>query len=119
LAVGDLDDDGRLDVVINDLDGSPQPLRNELATAGNWLLVRLKGTGMNTGAVGAVVTARTSGSPVGFSSVWCRAAAAATSHRKTSGCTSGWAKPHKSTRWKCGGLTVPLRRCRTSRAIKS
>ena len=43
LAVGDLDDDGRLDVVINDLDGSPQLLRNELANAGNWLLVRLKG----------------------------------------------------------------------------
>ena len=61
LAVGDLDDDGRLDVVINDLDGSPQLLRNELANAGNWLLVRLKGRGMNTGAVGAVVTARTSG----------------------------------------------------------
>ena len=31
LAVGDLDNDGRLDVVINDLDGSPQVLRNELA----------------------------------------------------------------------------------------
>ena len=60
LAVGDLDDDGRLDVVINDLDGSPQLLHNELASAGNWLLVRLKGRGMNTGAVGAVVTARTS-----------------------------------------------------------
>jgi hypothetical protein len=58
LAVGDLDDDGRLDVVINDLDGSPQILHNELAGSGNWLLVRLKGRGMNTGAVGAVVTAR-------------------------------------------------------------
>ena len=30
-AVGDLDNDGRLDVVINDLDGSPQVLRNEAA----------------------------------------------------------------------------------------
>ena len=58
LAVGDLDDDGRLDVVINDLDGSPQILRNELAAAGNWLLVRLKGKGGNTGAIGAVVSAR-------------------------------------------------------------
>ena len=37
LAVGDLDDDGRLDVVINDLDGSPQVLRNEWAGGGNWL----------------------------------------------------------------------------------
>ena len=29
LAVGDIDNDGRLDIVINDLDGSPQLLRNE------------------------------------------------------------------------------------------
>ena len=34
LAVGDLDNDGRLDVVINDLDGSPQVLHNEIAGAG-------------------------------------------------------------------------------------
>lgn len=58
LAVGDLDDDGRLDVVINDLDGSPQVLHNEMAGAGNWLLVRLKGHGLNTGAIGAQVVAR-------------------------------------------------------------
>jgi len=55
LAVGDLDNDGRLDVVINDLDGSPQVLHNELAGVGNWLLVRLKGKGKNTGAIGATV----------------------------------------------------------------
>ena len=61
LAVGDLDDDGRLDVVINDLDGGPQVLRNEMP-AGNWLKVRLKGRGPNTGAIGAVVVARTGGS---------------------------------------------------------
>ena len=58
LAVGDLDDDGRLDVVINDLDGSPQLLRNEIDGAGSWLSVKLKGKGLNTGAIGAVVTAR-------------------------------------------------------------
>ena len=58
LAVGDLDDDGRLDIVTNDLDGAPQIIRNEIAAPGNWLLVRLKGRGLNTGAIGAVVTAR-------------------------------------------------------------
>jgi hypothetical protein len=61
LAVGDLDDDGRLDVVINDLDGTPQILHNELSATGNWLVVRLKGRGMNTGAIGAVVAARAGG----------------------------------------------------------
>ena len=57
-AVGDLDNDGRLDVVINDLDGSPQVLRNEVPEAGNWLIVKLRGAGANTNAIGAVVTVR-------------------------------------------------------------
>ncbi len=60
-AVGDLDNDGRLDVVINDLDGSPQVLRNELPGAGNWLIVKLRGTGANTNAIGAVVAATAGG----------------------------------------------------------
>jgi hypothetical protein len=55
LVVGDLDNDGRLDVVINDLDRSAQVLHNELPDAGNWLLVKLKGKGKNTDAIGAVV----------------------------------------------------------------
>ena len=55
LAIGDLDNDGRIDIVINDLDGVAQVLRNEVAGAGNWLLVKLRGTGKNAGAVGAVV----------------------------------------------------------------
>ena len=55
LAVGDLDNDGRLDVVINNLDGSPQLLRNELEDAGNWLSVNLTGKGGNRDAIGAIV----------------------------------------------------------------
>jgi len=58
LAVGDLDNDGRLDVVINDLDSRPQVLRNEIAGAGHWLLVKLKGKGHNTDAIGAIVTVK-------------------------------------------------------------
>jgi len=56
-AVGDLDNDGRLDVVINDLDGSPQVLRNEVSGAGNWVIVKLRGAGANTNAIGAVLSA--------------------------------------------------------------
>jgi hypothetical protein len=59
LALGDLDNDGRIDVVINDLDGSPQVLHNELAKTGNWLRVSVEGTGRNLNAIGALITART------------------------------------------------------------
>jgi hypothetical protein len=58
LTVGDLDNDGRMDVVIADLDGYPLVLHNELADAGSWLLVKLRGKPKNTSAVGAVVTLR-------------------------------------------------------------
>ena len=58
LAVGDLDNDGRLDLVINDLDGEAQVLHNEMTGAGHWLLVALRGRGLNTDAVGALVSVR-------------------------------------------------------------
>jgi enediyne biosynthesis protein E4 len=57
-AVGDLDNDGRLDIVINNLDGEPQVLHNEVEPTGNWLIVSLTGKAPNTEAIGAVVTAR-------------------------------------------------------------
>jgi hypothetical protein len=41
LAVGDLDGDGRLDLVINNLDEKPTVLRNVAASSGHWLGVRL------------------------------------------------------------------------------
>ncbi len=59
LAVGDLDSDGRLDLVVNDLDGRAQLLRNEAPRPGNWLGVRLAGAASLTDAIGAVATVRT------------------------------------------------------------
>ena len=60
LAQGDFDRDGRLDLVINDLDGAAQLLRNELPATGSWLLVKLAGGPPgNSDALGAVIAVRT------------------------------------------------------------
>jgi enediyne biosynthesis protein E4 len=43
LAVGDLDLDGRLDVMMNNIDSKPAVFRNVISPAGNWLAIRLVG----------------------------------------------------------------------------
>src|SRR5918997_1671001 len=43
LAVGDLDADGRQDVVLNNMDGPPAVLRNVTQTPNHWLRLRLVG----------------------------------------------------------------------------
>jgi hypothetical protein len=55
-AVGDLDNDGDLDVVINNLDGAPTVLRNDGGNRRRFLTVDLRGQHPNSGAIGAVVT---------------------------------------------------------------
>jgi enediyne biosynthesis protein E4 len=61
LAVADFDNDGRLDVAINNLDRAPVLLKNQGAAAdGSWLTVQAKGRKSNSAGLGATVTIETS-----------------------------------------------------------
>ena len=52
-AFGDLDNDGHLDVVVNDLDGPPMILRNEGGDGNHWITLELGTTIGNRLAIGA------------------------------------------------------------------
>jgi hypothetical protein len=54
-AAGDLDNDGALEIVVNNLDARPSLLKN-YGTHKNWLLVKAIGTTANRDAIGARVT---------------------------------------------------------------
>jgi len=61
-AFGDIDGDGKIDVVLNNLDAAPAILRNVTASTGSWLALELAG-GPQSGrhAIGAVVLLRAGG----------------------------------------------------------
>ena len=54
-AFGDLDHDGRIDVVVTRLNESPLVLRNVSPSTGHWLEVKLTGHRSNRDAIGAMV----------------------------------------------------------------
>jgi hypothetical protein len=54
LAVGDYDNDGRLDVIVGNNGGAPMLLNNR-AAGNHWIGLRLQGTGCNRDAIGATI----------------------------------------------------------------
>jgi len=55
VAVGDMNDDGRIDLVVNHLDARPALLLNESDAANGWIRLKLRGTKSNRDAIGAKV----------------------------------------------------------------
>jgi hypothetical protein len=60
MAIGDLNNDGKLDAVVTTNDGPVHVLRNETSTPNHWLLLKLVGHKSNRDAIGAEVTLVTS-----------------------------------------------------------
>jgi enediyne biosynthesis protein E4 len=54
-AFGDLDNDGRLDIVVENIDGAPLVLHNQSADKSHWITLQLVGTQTNRLAIGAKV----------------------------------------------------------------
>jgi len=61
LAVGDFDNDGRVDALVVDSEGAPLLLHNESAPVGHWLSLKLAGTRSNRDGIGALVTVTAGG----------------------------------------------------------
>jgi hypothetical protein len=59
MAVGDLNNDGRVDAVVVTNDGPLHILRNDTPTPGHWLLLKLVGHKSNRDAIGAEVKIKT------------------------------------------------------------
>jgi hypothetical protein len=55
VALGDIDNDGYIDVVVNNLDGKPTILHNDGGSGNNWITIKMVGHGMNRDAIGARV----------------------------------------------------------------
>jgi hypothetical protein len=57
-AFGDFDNDGDVDVIVNNLDGPPTLLRNDGGNRNNWIMIKCVGTRSNRSAIGTRVNVK-------------------------------------------------------------
>jgi hypothetical protein len=65
-AFGDLDNDGRIDVVVTALNSKPEILLNKSTNQNHWLLIELEGTSSNRDGLGARIKVEPENGPVQY-----------------------------------------------------
>lgn len=65
LATGDYDNDGRMDALVVDSEGTPLLLHNQSPATNHWISITLQGTKSNRDAIGALVTVTGNGANAG------------------------------------------------------
>src|SRR6266568_1172638 len=63
LAIGDYNNDGRLDVLVGNNGGAPVLLKNNAGDGNHWIGVKLQGTSCNRDGIGATLTWSANGKP--------------------------------------------------------
>ena len=112
-AFGDLDNDGNIDIVVEDLDSSPMILKNEGDKSNHWVTLELGAKQGNPLAIGARIKVTT-----GKISKPKKSEAAAVICRKMiCGFISGSEKQPKSTRSKFAGIRAKSKQSKMSRSI--
>src|SRR5688500_10548616 len=101
MAFGDFDNDGDIDVLVNNSSDSPQLLRNDGGKQNSWLTVELKGY-FNRPTIGTVIEAWIAGRPRVFQSVGGTSYMAASDPRIHIGLGTAQAVDELVVRWPSG-----------------
>ena len=105
----DYDNDGALDIAVNNQNDPPTVLHNQVTRMNHWVTIRTKGTRSNRDGIEASISVEAGGT----ARLTKCAAAAATFHKAIFGSTSGWDKQAKSMYSKSAGRGALLTRWRT------